>query len=187
MGGDATHPTGLRDRPPATRPADAFVAFGITGELARLMTLPAVYRLERRGLLDCPVIGVARDDWTVERLRGHARRCVAATGDTIEPDVFDRFAARLSYVAGDFGDPATFDRLGQAIAGARTPVFYIPPLLIGMVVSGLAGAGLTAAARVVVEKPFGNDVASARELNAELHAQLAESQLYRIDHFLGKM
>jgi glucose-6-phosphate 1-dehydrogenase len=192
MGADVITPTHVSDSPravPGTRPADAFVAFGITGDLAKLMTLPALYRLERRGLLECPVIGVAVDDWTVERLREHARSCIEAAGDTIDPDVFDRFAARLSYVSGDFGDAATFERVGEAIGTAQTPVFYleIPPFLFGTVVSGLAAAGLTSGARVVVEKPFGHDVASARALNDEMHSHLAESQLYRIDHFLGKM
>ncbi len=192
MGADVITPTPAADPPPPlteNRPADAFVAFGITGDLAKLMTLPALYRLEQRGLLDCRVIGVAVDDWTVEQLREHARRCIEAAGDTFEPHVFERFAARLSYLSGDFGDQATFDRLGELLGGARTPVFYleIPPFLFATVVEGLAAAGLTPGARVVVEKPFGHDVASARELNDKMHTHLDESQLYRIDHFLGKM
>ncbi len=103
--------------------------------------------------------------------------------------MFARFANRLSYIAGDFGDPDTFQRLGKAIAGARSPVFYleIPPFLFATVVKGLAEAGLTKTARVVIEKPFGHDLASARELAAEIHEYIDESQLYRIDHFLGKM
>jgi glucose-6-phosphate 1-dehydrogenase len=192
MGADVITPTHSGEQPhwpAANNPADAFVAFGITGDLAKLMTLPALYRLEQRGLLDCRVIGVAVDDWTVEQLREHARRCIEAAGGTFEPHVFERFAARLSYVSGDFGDQATFDRVGDALGGARTPVFYleIPPFLFGTVVEGLAAAGLTPGARVVVEKPFGHDVTSARELNDQLHTHLDESQLYRIDHFLGKM
>jgi glucose-6-phosphate 1-dehydrogenase len=192
MGADVftpAYPAAAHRGPPRSRPADAFVAFGITGDLARLMTLPALYRLERRGLLECPVLGVAADDWTADRLRDHARRCIAEAGDEIDPAVFERFAERLSYVGGDFADPGTFERVGEALAGAHAPVFYleIPPLLFGTVVARLADAGLTAGARVVIEKPFGNDVASARALNDELHAYLAESQLYRIDHFLGKM
>ena len=103
--------------------------------------------------------------------------------------MFDRFAARLSYLSGDFGDPATFERLAKEISGARSPVFYleIPPSLFGMVIKGLAEAGLTKDARVVVEKPFGHDLASARALAEEVHEYIDESQLYRIDHFLGKM
>jgi glucose-6-phosphate 1-dehydrogenase len=189
MGVDVFSPAELPHAPVATRPADAFIAFGITGDLAKRMTLPALYRLEQRGLLECPVIGVAGDDWTVDRLREHARRCIEAAGHRLEPRAFERFAARLSYVSGDFGDQATFDRVGEVLGGARTPVFYleIPPVMFGTVVEGLAAAGLTPGARVVVEKPFGHDIASARELNDRMHTHLDESQLYRIDHFLGRM
>ena len=169
--------------------ADALVVFGITGDLARKMTLPSLYLLERRGLLDCPVIGVAVDDWSTERLRDHARASIDAAGVQLDEDVFGRFAAKLSYLPGDFGDPGTFDRVRAALDGARTPVFYleIPPSLFGPVVAGLSQAGLTAGSRVVLEKPFGHDLASARELNEQLHALVDESQLYRIDHFLGKL
>jgi glucose-6-phosphate 1-dehydrogenase len=178
---------GTEDRRPA--PADVFVAFGITGDLAKQMTFRSLYRLERRGLLDCPIVGVAVDDWSVEDLREHARSAIEAGGETLNPEVFDRFAARLSYLSGDFGDPATFERLARELGEARSPVFYleIPPFLFGTVIKGLAGAGLTKSARVVVEKPFGHDLASARELNDEVHEYIDESQLYRIDHFLGKM
>ncbi|HWF36742.1 MAG TPA: glucose-6-phosphate dehydrogenase [Solirubrobacteraceae bacterium] len=169
--------------------------FGITGDLARKMTLRSLYRLERRGLLEVPVIGVAVDDWSVEKLREHAREAIAATGEPIDEDVFSRFAKRLSYVAGDFSDPETFKRVGEATSGAsaqgaKAPAYYleIPPSLFGTVVAGLDGAGLLPpAARVIVEKPFGHDLASARSLAADLHKHLDESQLYRIDHFLGKM
>jgi glucose-6-phosphate 1-dehydrogenase len=169
--------------------ADVFVAFGITGDLAKVMTLRSLYRLERRGLLTCPIIGVAVQDWSDDDLREHARAAIVDGGETLDPEVFDRFAARLSYLAGDFGDAATFERLGAAIKDARSPVFYleIPPFLFGTVVKGLSGAGLLEDARVVVEKPFGHDLDSARELAAEMHTYLDESQLYRIDHFLGKM
>ena len=173
----------------APRPADVFVVFGITGDLAKVMTFHSLYRLEARGLLDCPIVGVAVDDWTVDDLREHARTSIEGCGEKIDDEVFDRFAARLSYVPGDFGDDGTYERVAEAIKGARTPVFYleIPPSLFGMVIKGLAGAGLTKSARVVVEKPFGHDVASAAELNEQVHEYLDESQLYRIDHFLGKM
>jgi glucose-6-phosphate 1-dehydrogenase len=171
------------------QPADVFVVFGITGDLAKVMTFHSLYRLERRGLLDCPIVGVAGDDWTVDQLREHARKCIADCGETIDDDVFERFAARLSYVPGDFGDDGTYRRVAGAVGDARRPVFYleIPPSLFGMVIKGLADAGLTASARVVVEKPFGHDAASAAALNEEVHKYLDESQLYRIDHFLGKM
>jgi len=165
------------------------VIFGITGDLARVMTFRSLYRLEQRGLLDRPIVGVAFDDWTLDHLLERARDSIVAAGEQLDESVFDRFAKRLSYVAGDFGDAATYARVAQAIKGAGTPVFYleVPPSLFATVISGLADAGLTENARVVVEKPFGHDLASARALNAELHALIGESQLYRIDHFLGKM
>jgi glucose-6-phosphate 1-dehydrogenase len=163
--------------------------FGITGDLAKVMTFRSLYRLDRRGLLQCPIVGVAANDWSVEQLREHARDCIQGTGETIEPDVFERFAERLSYVHGDFADASTYSRVAEAVGDARSPVFYleIPPVLFGMVIKGLAEAGLTGNARVVVEKPFGHDVQSAVELNAQVHSCLDESQVYRIDHFLGKM
>jgi glucose-6-phosphate 1-dehydrogenase len=171
------------------QPADVLVIFGISGDLAKVMTFRSLYRLERRGLLTCPVVGVAVDDWTTEELRQHARKAIEDTGEPVDEEVFNRFAGRLSYLSGDFGDPATFERVGAAIGEAQTPVFYleIPPFLFGTVVKGLADAGLTKRARVVVEKPFGHDLASARALNDEVHQHIGESQLYRIDHFLGKM
>ena len=169
--------------------ADVFVAFGITGDLAKVMTFRSLYRLEQRGLLNCPVVGVAVDDWTVEQLRDRARTSIAGTGETLDEAVFDRLAKRLSYVEGDFSDASTYDRVAEAIDGANSPVFYleIPPSLFGMVVKGLSTAGLTTNARIVVEKPFGHDTVSARALAAELHQYIDESQLYRIDHYLGKM
>jgi glucose-6-phosphate 1-dehydrogenase len=171
------------------QPADVLVVFGISGDLAKVMTFRSLYRLERRGLLTCPVVGVAVDNWTTEDLRQHARKAIEGTGEPVDEQVFERFARRLSYLSGDFGDPATFERVGAAIGDARSPVFYleIPPFLFGTVVKGLADAGLTKTARVVVEKPFGHDHASARALNDEVHQHIDESQLYRIDHFLGKM
>jgi glucose-6-phosphate 1-dehydrogenase len=172
-----------------TSPADVLVVFGITGDLARVMTFLSLYRLEQRGLLSCPVVGVAVDDWTREELLARARDSIVATGEALDPEVFDRFAARLSYVQGDFADASTYQRVGDAIGGAVAPVFYleIPPFLFGTVVQGLAEAGLTDSARIVVEKPFGHDRASARELADDLHEYVDESQLYRIDHYLGKM
>jgi glucose-6-phosphate 1-dehydrogenase len=169
--------------------ADVLVSFGITGDLARVDTFRALYRLEQRRLLDCPVVGVASRDLTTEQLVERARESIAATGESIDDDVFNRLASKLSYVRGDFNDPATYGRVAQAIHGAKQPVFYleVPPAFFGTVVSGLAHAGLTDNARVVVEKPFGHDLASARELNSQLSELIDESQLYRIDHFLGKL
>jgi glucose-6-phosphate 1-dehydrogenase len=180
-----------RPRPGVTRPtaADRLVVFGISGDLAKVMTFRSLYRLERRGLLRCPILGVAVDDWSDADLHAHARAAIEACGEPIDEDVFARFAGRMSYLHGDFGDPGTFTRVAEAIEGAQSPVFYleIPPALFAMVVSGLAGAGLTEGARVVVEKPFGHDLESARALAGELGRYLHEDQLYRIDHFLGKL
>ena len=170
-------------------PADALVVFGITGDLAKVMTFHSLYRLEARGLLKCPIIGVAGNDWSLDELRSHARSAIENTGERVDDGVFGRFADRLSYVQGDFTDPATFAQVAKAIAQARTPVFYleIPPFLFATVIKGLSEAGLTKNARVVVEKPFGHDLESARELAADIHQYIDEAQLYRIDHFLGKM
>ena len=169
--------------------ADVLVVFGITGDLAKVMTFHSLYRLERRGLLNCPIIGVAVSNWSVEELGEHARGAIENCGEQIDGDVFEHFAARLSYVAGDFGDSATYQSVTRAIGDARRPVFYleIPQFLFGPVIKGLAEAGLTKSARVVVEKPLGHDLQSARELADEIHQYIDESQLYRIDHFLGKM
>ncbi|HXW38176.1 MAG TPA: glucose-6-phosphate dehydrogenase [Acidimicrobiales bacterium] len=173
---------------PATTAADVLVIFGITGDLAKKMTFRSLYRLERRGALHCPIVGVARDEWSAATLREHARRAIEDSGEIIDEEVFLRFAERLSMISGDYTDPKTYDRLAQAIEGRHSPVFYleIPPSLFGRVVEGLAGADLTKRARVVVEKPFGHDLASAQELNAELRELLEEWQILRIDHFLGK-
>ncbi len=169
--------------------ADALVVFGITGDLAKVMTFRSLYRLEARGLLRCPVIGVAGNDWSIDQLRDRARTSITDTGEQLDEGVFARFAKRLSYVHGDFADAATFKRVSEALGGARKPVFYleIPPFLFATTIKGLSEAGLTANARVVVEKPFGHDRESARALAADIHQYIDESQLYRIDHFLGKM
>src|ERR1022692_218385 len=129
-----------------SREADALVVFGITGDLARKMTLRSLYRLELRGLLRCPVIGVAAEDWSVDRLRDHARDSIKATGEQLDEPVFDRFAARLSYISGDFGDEQTYERVAGALHGAQDPAFYleIPPSLFGTVVEGLGKRELVA-------------------------------------------
>ncbi len=182
-------PSSGRPGAAAPLPADIFVIFGITGDLAKVMTFHSLYRLEKRGLLDCPIVGVAVDDWSVEQLREHARSAIETCGESIDEAVFKRFAERLSYISGDFSDAKTFASVAKAVGAKQSPVFYleIPPFLFGAVIKGLSEAGLTAAARVVVEKPFGHDLASARALNEEVHRYIDESQLYRIDHFLGKM
>jgi glucose-6-phosphate 1-dehydrogenase len=177
---------------PATRTgngaADVLTIFGISGDLAKKMTFRALYRLEAREKLNCPIVGVAIDDWDDERLRDHAREAVAASIEDPDEDVFARLAGRLSYIQGDYGNAETFAEVGRAIEGKERPVFYleIPPSLFSTVVHGLGDAGLTEPARVVIEKPFGHDVASARALNEELCEVLDESQILRIDHYLGK-
>ncbi len=172
-----------------SRHAGVLVIFGITGDLAKKMTLRSLYRLERRGLLDCPIVGVAVEDWDDDHLRRHAREAIAASGEEIDEQVFARLAGRLVYVGGDFEQEPTYGRVREAIGKAGNPVFYleIPPSLFATVVKGLSGAGLLGDARVVVEKPFGHDLASARALSEQLHEHLREDQIYRIDHFLGKM
>ena len=168
---------------------DVFVIFGITGDLAKVMTFRSLYRLEQRKLLDCPIVGVAVEDWGVEQLVERARTSIIGTGEDLEDAVFDRLAGRFAYVAGDFADAGTYERVRAAIKDAQQPVFYleIPPSLFATVVKGLAAAGLTGGARVVVEKPFGHDLASARALAHDLHQSIDESQLLRVDHYLGKM
>jgi glucose-6-phosphate 1-dehydrogenase len=167
--------------------SDALVLFGATGDLAYQQIFPALQALTRRRHLDVPVIGVARPAWTADQLRGRVRESVAAHGG-VDADAFDRLAARLSYVSGDYQDPETFARLRQALGSATRPLFYlaIPPGLFGAVASSLARSGCAAQARVIVEKPFGRDLSSARSLNTTLHDAFPEPAIYRIDHFLGK-
>jgi glucose-6-phosphate 1-dehydrogenase len=168
--------------------ADVLVIFGISGDLAKKMTFRALYRLEAAGRLEIPIVGVAIDDWDYEQLRTHAHDSITATVPNHNEDVFRRLAERLSYVQGDYTDAETYERLKQALGDHRRPVFYLetPPALFGTVVEGLGKAGLTENARVVIEKPFGHDLSSARELNSELCSVLEEDQIYRIDHYLGK-
>jgi glucose-6-phosphate 1-dehydrogenase len=181
--------------PPAQTPGDALVIFGITGDLAKKMTLKALYDLFENGTLTVPVIGVGRTDWSDEDLRQHAREAIEARFEArgegeIDEDVFKKFADNLTYVQGDYNDFDTYRRLKQACDSPafKHPVFYleIPPSLFAGVIQRLGSAGLTTGARVVIEKPFGHDLQSAVELNDQIHEILDESQIYRIDHFLGK-
>jgi glucose-6-phosphate 1-dehydrogenase len=169
-------------------PADVLVIFGVTGDLARKMTFRALYRLEAAGRLDCPVIGVAKEPWSEDHLRASAREAVEETGQAVEDEIFERLAHRLSYVQGDFADPATYEAVAKKLEATSRPLFYleIPPALFAPVVASLGQANLTGGATVMVEKPFGHDLASARALNKELHQVLEEEQILRIDHFLGK-
>lgn len=169
-------------------PSNLLVIFGITGDLARKMTFRALYRLERRKLLDCPILGVAAGDMSVGQLVERARQAIGDAGEDIDDDVFDRLAGRLGYVHGDVTDSGLYDRLAGMIGSASRPLFYLemPPALFAPIVENLAKAGLLERARVAVEKPFGHDLDSAGELNARLRAVLEEDQILRVDHFLGK-
>jgi glucose-6-phosphate 1-dehydrogenase len=167
--------------------ADALVVFGITGDLARTKTLPALYDLAGQGILTCPVIGVGRRPLRTDELHEHARSAIeAAKGETLERRVLDAFLSRLSYIGGEGQE--VFDRLDTALKGAKLPVFYlaIPPASFLDTAEELQHEGLLDNARLVVEKPFGTDLVSARELNRRLTALVPEERLYRIDHFLGK-
>src|SRR5437868_3723441 len=167
--------------------ADALVVFGITSDLARKMTFPALYQLERRGALTCPVIGVASTQRTTEELIGRARQAIEASGEPIDDAVFACLARRLTYQAGDVTQPQLYKALAVRLAGARRPLYYLEtlPSLFAPIVEGLAAARLLGDARVAVEKPFGHDLASAQKLNARLRRVLHGRQLLLVDHFLG--
>jgi glucose-6-phosphate 1-dehydrogenase len=166
--------------------SDALVIFGATGDLAFKQIFPALQALAQKGHLDVPVVGVAREPWSVADLLKRATESVTAAGCATTVD--ERLAKRLGYVGGDYNDPATFEKLEQALAGARAPLFYlaIPSSMFTTVVAGLQRVGLTDRARVVVEKPFGRDLAGARRLNRALCDAFPEQAIFRIDHFLGK-
>jgi glucose-6-phosphate 1-dehydrogenase len=170
------------------RGSDLLVIFGITGDLARKMTFRALYRLERRELLQCPILGVAGDDITKHQLVKRAREAIADSGEKLDDKVFDRLADRLSYLHGDVNDSALYDSLAKQIGRKQDCLYYLemPPSLFAPIVESLGKAGLLEHSRVAVEKPFGHDLKSACELNARLHAVLDEDQIFRVDHFLGK-
>ncbi|MGH9111191.1 MAG: glucose-6-phosphate dehydrogenase [Acidimicrobiales bacterium] len=173
----------------AERPqSDALVLFGATGDLAHRKIFPAVYEMERAGHCGIPVIGVASRDWDDGTLRDHARDAVAARGE-VDEGAWKELAGRLTYVSGDYREQSTFERLANKLRGVERPLFYlaIPPAMFDDVVQGFAGVGLAGAgSRVVVEKPFGRDQASAAALNDVLHKVFPEEAIFRIDHFLGK-
>ncbi len=173
---------------PMDTTADALVVFGISGDLGRRMMIPALYRLELKGALPCDVIGVGRQELTSDEVRAMARESIERAGESIDEDAFERFAKRLSYIVADAADPSSYERLAETLAPARRPVFYLatPPSLFGPIVESLGRADLAKKARVVIEKPFGHDLASARALNEQLLRVLDEDRIYRIDHFLGK-
>jgi glucose-6-phosphate 1-dehydrogenase len=167
--------------------SDAFVFFGATGDLAYKQVFPALQALIRRGQLNMPIIGMARATWTLDKLRDRARDSLEHNGG-VDADAFAKLSAQLRYVEGEYQDPATYERLRQALGGAARPLHYlaIPPSMFAPVVQGLAAAHCAKGARVIVEKPFGRDLASAQALNRTLHEVFPESAVFRIDHYLGK-
>jgi glucose-6-phosphate 1-dehydrogenase len=171
-----------------TRESDALVFFGATGDLAYKKIFPALQAMVRRGRLDVPVIGVAKAGWNLEQLRARARASWVEHGGGVDEDAFQRLLSLLRYVDGDYSDSATFEALRKQLAGASRPAHYlaIPPSMFGTVVEGLAKSSCARGARVILEKPFGRDLASAQELNRTLHSVFPESAVFRIDHYLGK-
>lgn len=170
------------------RHSDALVLFGASGDLAKKMTFPSLYKLEQRGVLKVPVVGVAFTDWDDEQMRQHAREAIVGAGIDLDETTFRALAARMRFVKGDYGEASTFEAVKKAIGDARHPLFYleIPPSLFEKVVLQLNAAGLTQGCRVVIEKPFGHDLPSARALNKTLLTVLDEEQIFRIDHYMGK-
>jgi glucose-6-phosphate 1-dehydrogenase len=168
--------------------ADALVFFGATGDLAYKKIFPALQSMVKRGFLKVPVVGVAKSGWGIEQLRERARASLKEYGGGVDEEAFGRLSALLRYIDGDYADPATFQKLRQTLGAAHYPTHYlaIPPSLFGAVVEQLGKSGCANGARVVVEKPFGHDFASARKLNETLHSAFPESSVFRIDHYLGK-
>ena len=167
--------------------SDALVFFGATGDLAYKKIFPSLQAMVKRGNLNVPVIGVARSKWTSDQLRLRARESIERHGK-LDSAAFDKLAGLLRYVSGDYHDPATFARIKQELGHAKHPVFYlaIPPVIFEPVIEQLGNSGCTKGARVMVEKPFGRDLASARELNAVLLKTFDDQSIFRIDHYLGK-
>ncbi|HET6339140.1 MAG TPA: glucose-6-phosphate dehydrogenase [Polyangiales bacterium] len=167
--------------------SDAFVFFGATGDLARKKIFPALQDLVKRGVLDGPVIGVARPGWSIERLRERAKESLQEN-KSFDPKAFEKLAGLLRYCEGEYSQPSTFDRLREILGPAKCPVHYlaIPPSMFATVVSELGRSGCANNARVMIEKPFGRDLASAQSLNRCLLSVFPEQAIFRIDHYLGK-
>jgi glucose-6-phosphate 1-dehydrogenase len=173
----------------STIASDALVFFGATGDLAYKRIFPALYAMAKRGGLRVPVIGVAFSGWRIEQLRARARESIEIHGGGIDdPRAFDHLLSLLAYVDGDYRERTTFSSLAKALSRTRLPTHYlaIPPVMFETVIGGLAAVGAARDARVIVEKPFGRDLASARRLNRLLHLAFPESSVFRIDHYLGK-
>jgi glucose-6-phosphate 1-dehydrogenase len=167
--------------------SDTLVFFGATGDLAYKKIFPALQAMVKRGALNVPVIGVAREDWNLDRLKARAKDSLENHGG-VEPEAFDRLCGLLRFVSGDYNSPSTFQTLCRELGSAQRPAFYlaIPPAAFGTVVEQLSHTGCTSNARVVIEKPFGRDLESARELNKILLQTFEEKRIFRIDHYLGK-
>ena len=168
-------------------PADALVFYGATGDLAYKKIFPALHGMTLHGNLPRRVIAVAKSGWTLDQLRARAFESVERSGVLVR-EVFDKFAASLTYIDGDYGDAATFNQLSQALGDSVCPVHYlaIPPRLFGLVMQQLSRSGAARQGRVIVEKPFGRDLTTARELNRVIHDTFDERAVFRIDHYLGK-
>ncbi len=168
--------------------SDALVLFGVTGDLAHKMIFPALYAMVKRGVLNVPIIGVAFPNWSLQRLRNRVTDSIKRSGPIDNKSALHHLLSQFKYVSGDYKDPATFTALRTALGSARRPAHYlaIPPSLFETVIKGLGAAKLAEHARVIVEKPFGRDLASARELNRVARSVFPEDSIFRIDHFLGK-
>jgi glucose-6-phosphate 1-dehydrogenase len=168
-------------------PADALVFYGATGDLAYKKIFPALHGMTLHGNLPPRVIAVAKSGWTLDQLRARAFESIERSGGLVR-EVFDKFAASLTYIDGDYGDAATFKQLAQALGDSVSPVHYlaIPPKLFGLVLQQLSRSGASRQGRVIVEKPFGRNLATARELNHVIHETFDEGNVFRIDHYLGK-
>ncbi|HJT51666.1 MAG TPA: glucose-6-phosphate dehydrogenase, partial [Nitrosospira sp.] len=170
------------------KPSDALVLFGITGDLAYKKVFPALYAMIKKGLLNVPLVGVAATPWSLEQLKDRATQSISDSGKIDDQAALDHLLSLLRYVRGDYNNLDTFKELKQALGDTRHPVHYlaIPPLLFGNVIRGLGALDLADGARVIVEKPFGRDLASALELNRIARSVFPEESIFRIDHFLGK-
>lgn len=168
--------------------SDTLVFFGITGDLAYKKIFPALYAMESRGHLSEPVIGVARSPWTVDQLRERARESIGERSSHFKAEIFDRLAQRLQFLSGDYADSSLYEELRQRLQGAERPLYYlaVPPSVFPLAVKGLAQSGCAKGARVILEKPFGRNLASAQELNEILRQAFEEPDIFRIDHYLGK-
>jgi len=172
----------------AASESDALVLFGVTGDLAHKMIFPALYAMVKKGALKVPVIGVAFPKWNMVRLHKRVTDSIERSGGIDNKRAFQQLLSLLKYVSGDYKDPATFSSIKEALGSARRPAHYlaIPPSLFETVIEGLGATNLAKNARVIVEKPFGRDLASAQELNKVAHSVFPEDSIFRIDHFLGK-